>query len=225
MCNLMICKLKMCPSSPSNECTAHRVCPKEPRLAINNAYRSCLGQYRLVTQRGKLFGLDALCAPCQLLIIDQFWFITLPQSVMGRSDCSIIKNPHFGSPPPPFFKIFFFWTSSLPPKRLQMQTQIQRLFLTTNEDRKDDLHIFHREMITNLTPCWQLVNTLLTPCWQLYKCNNLTFLWQMFDKCFHAKWVFSRCSDQVLSNVHGNYWAVNINIDFVKEGVGIRIQS
>ena len=63
---------------------------------------------RLVTQRGKLFGLDALCAPCQLLIIDQFWFITLPQSVMGRSDCSIIKNPHFGSPPPPFFKIFFF---------------------------------------------------------------------------------------------------------------------
>ena len=49
---------QMCPSSPSNECTAHRVCPKEPRLAINNAYRSCLGQYRLVTQRGKLFGLN-----------------------------------------------------------------------------------------------------------------------------------------------------------------------
>ena len=69
MCtNLIICKLKMCPSSPSNECTAHRVCPKEPRLAINNAYMSCLGQYRLVTQRGKLFGLDALCAPCQLLL-------------------------------------------------------------------------------------------------------------------------------------------------------------
>ena len=59
MCtNLIICKLKMCPSSPSNECTAHRVCPKEPRLAINNAYMSCLGQYRLVTQRGKLFGLN-----------------------------------------------------------------------------------------------------------------------------------------------------------------------
>ena len=107
MCNLMICELKMCPSSPSNECTAHRVCAKEPRLAINNAYRSCLGQYRLVTQRGKLFGLDALCTPCQPLIIDQFWFITLPQSVMGRSDCSIIKTPYFGSPPPPLFKIFF----------------------------------------------------------------------------------------------------------------------
>ena len=67
MCtNLIICKLKMCPSSPSNECTAHSVCPREPRLAINNAYMSCLGQYRLVTQRGKLFGLDALCALCQL---------------------------------------------------------------------------------------------------------------------------------------------------------------
>ena len=69
MCtNLIICKLKMCPSSPSNECTAHRVCPKEPRLAINNAYMSCPGQYRLVTQRGKLFGLDALCALCQLCL-------------------------------------------------------------------------------------------------------------------------------------------------------------
>ena len=155
MCNLMICKLKMCPSSPSNECTAHRVCPKEPRLAINNAYMSCPGQYRLVTQRGKLFGLDALCAPCQPLIIDQFWFITLPQSVMGRSDCSIIKTPYFGSPLPHFSK-YFFWTSSLPPKK------ITNANTNTNEDRKDDLHIFHREMITNLTPGWQLVDTLLT---------------------------------------------------------------
>ena len=57
---------------PSNKCTAHRVCAKEPRLVINNAYRSCLGQCRLVTQRGKLLGLDALCTPCQPLIIDQF---------------------------------------------------------------------------------------------------------------------------------------------------------
>ena len=127
--------------------------------------------------------------------------------------------------PPPIFQNIFFWTSSLPPKNYKCKHKYKDYFLTTNEDRKDDLHIFHREMITNLTPCWQLVNTLLTPCWQLYKCNNLTFLWQMFDKCFHAKWVFSRCSDQVLSNVHGDYWAVNINIDFVKEGVGIRIQS
>ena len=141
MCNLMICKLKMWPSSPSNECTAHRVCPKEPRLAINNAYRSCLGQYRLVTQRGKLFGLDALCAPCQPLIIDQFWFITLPQSVMGRSDCSIIKTPYFGSPPPPFFKIFFL--DLVPPsKKLQMQTQIQRLFSDDKRRQKRWLAYF-----------------------------------------------------------------------------------
>ena len=107
MCNLMICELKMWPSSPSNECTAHRVCPKEPRLAINNAYRSCLGQCRLVTQRGKLFGLDALCTPCQPLIIDQFWFITLPQSVMGRSDCSIIKTHILVPPPFPIFQNIF----------------------------------------------------------------------------------------------------------------------
>ena len=166
MCNLMICKLKMCPSSPSNECTAHRVCPKEPRLAINNAYMSCLGQYRLVTQRGKLFGLDALCAPCQLLIIDQFWFITLPQSVMGRSDCSIIKNPHFGSPP--HSSKYFFWTSSLPPKNYKCKHKYKDYFLTTNEDRKDDLHIFSSrddyKSDTLSTACWHLADSLLKPC-------------------------------------------------------------
>ena len=175
MCNLMICELKMWPSSPSNECTAHRVCPKEPRLAINNAYRSCLGQCRLVTQRGKLFGLDALCTPCQPLIIDQFWFITLPQSVMGRSDCSIIKNPYFGSPPSPIFQNIFFG----PRPSLQKITNANT---NTNEDRKDDLHIFHREMITNLTPCWQLVNTLLTLCWHLAdNCTSVTPCWPFVD--------------------------------------------
>ena len=162
MCNLMICELKMWPSSPSNECTAHRVCPKEPRLAINNAYRSCLGQYRLVTQRGKLFGLDALCPPCQPLIIDQFWFITLPQSVMGRSDCSIIKTSYFGSPPPPFFKIFFL--DLVPPsKKLQMQTQIQ-----TKTEKMTCIFFIERWLQilhladSLLTPCWHFVDTLLT---------------------------------------------------------------
>ena len=58
---------------PSNKCTAHRVCAKEPRLAIKQRLQvMSRGQYRLVTQRGKLFGLDALCTPCQPLIIDQF---------------------------------------------------------------------------------------------------------------------------------------------------------
>ena len=190
MCNLMICELKMWPSFPSNECTAHRVCAKEPRLAINNAYRSCLGQYRLVTQRGKLFGLDALCTPCQPLIIDQFWFITLPQSVMGRSDCSIIKTPYFGSPLPHFSK-YFFWTSSLPPKNYKCKHKYKDYFLTTNEDRKDDLHIFHREMITNLTPCWQLVNTLLTPCWHLAdNCTSVT-TWHSFAMLFFQCQMFS----------------------------------
>ena len=156
MCTLMICELKMWPSFPPNECTAHRVCAKEPRLVINNAYRSCLGQCRLVTRRGKLLGLDALCTPCQPLIIDQFWFFTLPQSVMGRSDCSIIKTSYFGFPPSPIFSKYFFFG---PRPSLQKITNANT---NTNEDRKDDLHIFHRKMITNLTPCWQLV----TPCWQ-----------------------------------------------------------
>ena len=164
MCNLMICKLKMCPSSPSNECTAHRVCPKEPRLAINNAYRSCLGQYRLVTQRGKLFGLDALCTPCQPLIIDQFWFITLPQSVMGRSDCSIIKTPYFGPPPSPIFQNIFFGPRPSLQKITNANTNTKIIFWRQTKTDKMTCIFFHREMITNLTPCRQLVDTLLTAC-------------------------------------------------------------
>ena len=162
MCNLMICKLKMCPSSPSNECTAHRVCPKEPRLAINNAYRSCLGQYRLVTQRGKLFGLDALCTPCQPLIIDQFWFITLPQSVMGRSDCSIIKNPHFG-PPPPFFKIFFFGPRPSLQKITNANTNTKIIFWRQTKTEKMTCIFF----IERWLQIWHLADSLLTPCWHL----------------------------------------------------------
>ena len=163
MCSLMICELKMWPSFPSNECTAHRVCAKEPRLAINNASRSCLGQYRLVTQRGKLFGLDALCTPCQPLIIDQFWFITLPQSVMGRSDCSIIKTPYFGSPPSPIFQNIFFWTSSLPPKNYKCKHKYKRrqkrwLAYFFIERWLQILHLAD----SLLTPCWQFVDTLLT---------------------------------------------------------------
>ena len=79
-------------------------------------------------------------------IIDQFWFFTLPQRVMGRSDCQLSRLPHFSSN----FKIFrilkffhqfikenhqfikfikfhkIFFLDLVPPsKKLQMQTQIQ----------------------------------------------------------------------------------------------------
>ena len=58
-----------------------------------------------------------------------------------------LLRPHIlVPPPPPFFKIFFFG----PRPSLQKITNANT---NTNEDRKDDLHIFHREMITNLTPC------------------------------------------------------------------------
>ena len=30
------------------------------------------------------------------------------------------------------------------------------------------------------------------------------------------QWEFLQVHDQILSNVHGNYWAVKININFVK---------
>ena len=163
MCTLMICELKMWPSFPPNECTAHRVCAKEPRLVINNAYRSCLGQCRLVTRRGKLLGLDALCTPCQPLIIDQFWFFTLPQSVMGRSDCSIIKTSYIGFPPPPFFQNIFFWTSSLPPKNYKCKHKYKRrqkrwLAYFFIERWLQILHLAD----SLLTPCWHFVDTLLT---------------------------------------------------------------
>ena len=62
-----------------------------------------------------------------------------------EGDCSIIKT-HILVPPSIFSKYFFFG----PRPSLQKITNANT---NTNEDRKDDLQIFHREMITNLTPC------------------------------------------------------------------------
>ena len=110
----------------------------------------------------KVVWTKSLCTPCQPLIIDQFWFITLPQSVMGRSDCSIIKNPYFGSPLPHFSKYFFL--DLVPPsKKLQMQTQIQ-----TKTEKMTCIFFIERWLQilhladSLLTPCWQFVDTLLT---------------------------------------------------------------
>ena len=85
MCtNLIICKLKMCPSSPSNECTAHSVCPKEPRHpgykqrlhVMSWTVPPCNSERKVVWTRRPLCSLSALS-----LIIDQFDYITLSQSV------------------------------------------------------------------------------------------------------------------------------------------------
>ena len=103
MCNLMICELKMWPSfSIQWMYCSQGLCEgatpgHKQRLQVMSR-----GQCRLVTQRGKLLGLDALCTPCQPLIIDQFWFFTLPQSVMGRSDCQLLRL-HILVPPLPHF--------------------------------------------------------------------------------------------------------------------------
>ena len=66
-----------------------------------------------------------------------------------------------------FHKIFFFG----PRPSIQKITNANT---NTNKDRKDDSHIFHREMITNLTPGWQLVDTLLTIV-QVQQLDILTF--------------------------------------------------
>ena len=52
-----------------------------------------------------------------------------------------------------FHKIFF-WTSSLHPKK------ITNANTNTDKDRKDDSHIFHRELIQIL----HLADNWLTPC-------------------------------------------------------------
>ena len=57
-----------------------------------------------------------------------------------------LLRPHILVPPSPIFQNIFFG----PRPSLQKITNANT---NTNEDRKDDLHIFHREMITNLTPC------------------------------------------------------------------------
>ena len=155
--------------------------------------------------------------------------------------------------PPSIFSKYFFLDLVPPSKKLQMQTQIQRLF---SDDKQRQirwlayffigrwLQIWHL-VDSLLTPCWQLVNTLLTPCWhladtllvifsnvQLYNCNNLTFLCNAFlplpnvfmqsgfspvavTKYFLlTSLMFTAIIEQSIST-----------LIFVKEGVGIRIQS
>ena len=121
--------------------------------------------------------------------------------LVGRSDCSIIKNPHFGSPlhfpfsifyfPFSIFQNIFFWTSSLPPKKLQMQkitnanTNTKIIFWRQTKTDKMTciffigrwLQIWHL-VDSLLTPCWHLSDTLLTPCWSFFKCA-IVRLWQL----------------------------------------------
>ena len=168
-----------------------------------------------------------------------------------KGDCSIIKNPHFGSPPP-FFKIFFFGPRPSLQKITNANTNTKIIFWRQTKTDKMTciffigrwLQIWHL-VDSLLTPCWQLVNTLLTPCWhladtllvifsnvQLYNCNNLTFLCNAFlplpnvfmqsgfspvnvTKYFLLTFLMFTAIIELLIST----------LIFVKEGVGIRIQS
>ena len=162
--------------------------------------------------------------------------------LVGRSDCSIIKNPHFGSPLH-FFKIFFL--DLVPPSKKITNANTNTKIIFWRQTKTDKmtciffigrwLQIWHL-VDSLLTPCWHLSDTLLTPCWSFFQMCNCTIVttWQSFAlpffhcqiplqclssiaKCSHAKWIFSSCRDLILSsdlpNVHGDYWAFSINID------------
>ena len=59
MCTLMICELKCDPVFHPMNVLAHRVCAKEPNLVIKQRSQvMSRGQYRLVTQKGRLCGLS-----------------------------------------------------------------------------------------------------------------------------------------------------------------------
>ena len=128
-------------------------------------------------------------------IIDQFWFFHTPSECDGAQWLSIIKTSYFGSPPPPFFKkfhkihkidkfikfhkIFFFG----PRPSIQKITNANT---NTNEDRKDESHIFSSrddyKSYTWLTIGWHLADN----------CTSAT-TWH-FDilprpEVFHAVWV------------------------------------
>ena len=156
--------------------------------------------------------------------------------LVGRSDCSIIKKPTFWFPPPPFFKISFFFgpRPSLQKTNYKCKHKYEEYFLTTNKRQIRWLAFFPREMITNLTPCWHLVDTLLVifSNVQLYNCNNLTFLCNAFlplpnvfmqsgfspvnvTKYFLLTFLMFTAIIELLIST----------LIFVKEGVGIRIQS
>ena len=157
---------------------AHRVCAKEPSLVIKQRSQvMSRGQYRLATRRKKLFRLSLF-----VLIVSLYnWSILIFSLSLREWWGAVIVNyqdfPIFSSIPhffinSPFFhqfikenhqfikfikfhKIFFFGT------RPSIQ-KITNANTNTDEDRKDDSHIFSSRDDTNLTPGWQLVDTLLT---------------------------------------------------------------
>ena len=125
---------------------------------------------------------------------------------VGRSDCSIIKTHILFFPPPLFFQNIIFFLDLVPPSKktnYKCKHKYEDYFLTTNKRQIRWLAFFPREMITNLTPCWHLVDTLLTPCWSFFQMCNCTIVttWHSFAMPFFHCQMFSCKVDNTFSPV------------------------
>ena len=168
-------------------------------------------------------------------------YYTLSECQSGGVIAQLLKT-HILVPPSIFSKYFFFGPRPSLQKITNANTNTKIIFwrqtktdkmtciFSSGDDYKSD---------TLSTACWHLADTFLTPCWhpvghfsnvQLYDCDNLTVLCIDFlplqnsfaitffhCKMFSCKVDFSICRDLILSsdfpNVHGDYWALNSNID------------
>ena len=96
-------------------------------------------------------------------------YYTLSECQSGGVIAQLLK-PTFWFPPP-FFQNIFFLDLVPPSKKLQMQTQIQRLFSDDKRRQKRWLAYFSSrddyKSYTLLTLCWHLADncTSVTPCW------------------------------------------------------------
>ena len=97
--------------------------------------------------------------------------------LVGRSDCSIIKNPHFG--PPPIFQNIFFGPRPSLQKITNANTNTKVIFWRQTKTEKMTCIFF----IERWLQIWHLADSLLTPCWHLAdNCTSVT-TWHSFDKC------------------------------------------
>ena len=95
---------------------------KQRLQVMSRTVPPCHSERKVVWTRRPLCSLSALS-----LIIDQFDLLHSLRVLWGAVIAQLLRT-HILVPPSPIFQNIFFWTSSLPPKKLQMQTQIQRLF-------------------------------------------------------------------------------------------------
>ena len=113
---------------------------KQRLQVMSRTVPPCHSERKVVWTRRPLCSLSALS-----LIIDQFDLLHSLRVLWGAVIAQLLRT-HILVPPLPHFSKYFF-LDLVPPSK-----KITNANTNTNEDRKDDLHILHREMITNLTP-------------------------------------------------------------------------